>query len=216
YHLRAPDPYFLDKASWIATEPVPPGTPLHPTSAHPIPATGPYMIASANDREIRYVRNPHFREWSHAAQPDGNPDEIVMRYGLTPIQETREVEEGKADWTGGAAEPIPAALQLGLMTRFPAQPHPFPVAETDFLRLHTTQAPFNDLRVRQALNLAIDRAALVRMWGPAIATPTCQVLPPSFLGYRRYCPYTRGGPRADGRWTAPDLERARRLVAASG
>lgn len=216
FHLRTPDPYFLEETAWIATAPVPPGTPLHVTSAHPIPATGPYMIASANNREIRYVRNPHFREWSHAAQPDGNPDEIVMRYGLTPAQETREVEEGKADWTGGAAEPIPAALQPEVLTRFPAQLHYFPVAETDFLRLNTTQAPFNDLRVRQALNLAIDRAALVRMWGPAIATPTCQVLPPSFLGYRRYCPYTRGGPRADGRWTAPDLKQARRLVAASG
>jgi ABC-type transport system substrate-binding protein len=34
-------------------------------------------------------------------------------------------------------------------------------------------------------------------------------------GYRRYCPYTRS-PTADGRWHAPDLARARRLVAASG
>jgi peptide/nickel transport system substrate-binding protein len=174
------------------------------------------MIASATNREIRYVRNPYFREWSHAAQPDGNPDEIVMRYGLTSTQETREVEKGKADWTGGAAEPMPAALQPEVLTRFPAQLHYFPFAETDFMRLNTTRAPFNDLRVRQALNLAIDRAALVRLWGPAIASPTCQVLPPSFLGYRRYCPYTRGGPRADGRWTAPDLEQARRLVDASG
>src|SRR5262249_40026264 len=149
YHLRAPDPYFLDKASWIATEPVPPGTPLHPTSAHPIPATGPYMIASANDREIRYVRKPHFREWSHAAQPDGNPDEIVMRYGLTSGEERGEVEEGKADWTGGAAEPIPASLQREVMTRFPARLHYLPFVETDFLRLNTTRAPFDDLRVRQ-------------------------------------------------------------------
>jgi YVTN family beta-propeller protein len=216
FHLRVPDPYFLDKTSWLGTAPVPPGTPLHPTAAHPIPATGPYMIASANNHEIRYVRNPHFREWSHAAQPDGNPDEIVMRYGLTATQETREVEEGKADWTGGAAEPIPAALQPELATRFPAQLHGFPFAETDFLRLNTTQPPFDDVRVRRALNLAIDREALVRIWGRVISTPTCQVLPPSFLGYRRYCPYTRGGPRADGRWTAPDLEQARRLVAASG
>jgi YVTN family beta-propeller protein len=212
FHLREPDPYFLDKVSWIATAPVPPGTPVHPTGASPIPGTGPYMIASANNREIRYVRNPHFREWSHAAQPDGNPDEIVMRYGLSQAQEVREVERGQADWT---ADGIPATLQREIMTRFPAQLHFLQAAETDFLRLNTTQAPFNDLRVREALNLAIDRAALVRMWGPAVATPTCQVLPPSFLGYRRYCPYTPA-PRADGVWTAPDLARARRLVAASG
>jgi peptide/nickel transport system substrate-binding protein len=41
------------------------------------------------------------------------------------------------------------------------------------------------------------------------------VLPPNFPGYRRYCPYTldRG---AEGRWAAPDLAMAKRLVAASG
>jgi peptide/nickel transport system substrate-binding protein len=212
FHLRAPDPYFFDKASWIATAPIPPGTPVHPTSAHPIPGTGPYMIASANNREIRYARNPYFREWSHAAQPDGDPDEIVMRYGLTQAQEAREVEEGKADWT---ADGIPAALQQDVMTRFPAQLHSLPAAETDFFRLNTTRPPFNDLRVRRALNRAVDRAAIVRMYGPAVANPTCQVLPPSFLGYRRYCPYTRN-PRPGGRWTAPNLARAQRLVAASG
>jgi peptide/nickel transport system substrate-binding protein len=212
FHLRAPDPYFLDKVSFIGTEPVPPGTPVHPTSANPIPGTGPYMIANANNREIRYVRNPYFREWSHAAQPDGNPDEIVMRYGLTPAQEARAVEQGTADWT---ADGIPAALQAEVLARYRAQLHQLEAAETDFFRLNTTLPPFNDLSVRQALNLAIDRAAIVRMYGRAVATPTCQVLPPSFLGYRRYCPYTRN-PRADGRWTAPNLARARRLITASG
>jgi hypothetical protein len=73
FHLSAPDPFFLEKTAWIATAPVPPGTPVHPTSANPLPGTGPYMIASANNDEIRYVRNPYFREWSHAAQPDGQP-----------------------------------------------------------------------------------------------------------------------------------------------
>jgi hypothetical protein len=34
-------------------------------------------------------------------------------------------------------------------------------------------------------------------------------------GFARYCLYTRD-PRPDGRWRAPDLGRARRLVAASG
>ena len=212
FHLRAPNPFFLENAAWIGTAPVPPGTPVHPTSTHPIPGTGPYMIASATNREIRYMRNPYFREWSHAAQPDGNPDEIVMRYGLTQAQEAREVERGLADWT---ADGVPATLQRDVATRYAGQLHRLQAAETDFLQLNTTRAPFNDPRVRQALNLAIDRAALVRMWGTAVATPTCQVIPPSFLGYRRYCPWTRA-PRADGAWTAPDLPSARRLVAASG
>lgn len=211
-HLTAPDRYFAGAMSALPSAPVPPGTPFHPLNTTAIPGTGPYMVASADKHEIRYVRNPRFREWSHAAQPDGNPDVIVMRYGLTKAQEAREVADGKADWT---ADGIPAALQPEVMTRFPAQLHYFPVAETDFFRLNTSRPPFDDLRVRQALNLAIDRAAIVRMYGPAVSFTTCQVLPPSFFGYRRYCPYTRN-PRPDGRWTAPDLARARRLIAASG
>jgi peptide/nickel transport system substrate-binding protein len=44
---------------------------------------------------------------------------------------------------------------------------------------------------------------------------TCQVLPPNFPGYRPYCPYT-ADPSPTGRWVAPDLERARKLISASG
>ena len=55
------------------------------------------------------------------------------------------------------------------------------------------------------MNYAVDRQALVRAARSALsAQPTCQVLPPSFPGYRRYCPYRY------------DLAKARRLVAASG
>ena len=61
------------------------------------------------------------------------------------------------------------------------------------------------MRVRQALNLAIDRREVVRIaGGPEVASPTCQILPPGNTGYRRYCPYPR------------DSARAKRLVAASG
>lgn len=51
--------------------------------------------------------------------------------------------------------------------------------------------------------------------GLALAAPTCQILPAGVSGYRRYWPYTRD-PAAAGRWTAPNLARARRLTAASG
>ena len=66
--------------------------------------------------------------------------------------------------------------------------------------------------MRRALNLAIDRRAIVRLYGgSSLATPTCQVLPPGVVGYRRYCPYT-DGVNAAGVWRGPDLARARRIL----
>ena len=162
------------------------------------------MIESASAEEIRYVRNPFFQEWSHAAQPDGNPDEIVMRFGLTPEEEVREIQAGRADWS---ADLVPARLLPELKTRFAAQLHTHPTTETDFFQLNETQPPFDDVRVRRALNLAIDRDAIVRIYGGSeAASPSCQVLPPGVPGYRPYCPYTKD-PRPAGVWRAPDLAR---------
>jgi DNA-binding SARP family transcriptional activator/ABC-type transport system substrate-binding protein len=213
FHLTRPDPGLPGKMTLPGTDPVPPGTPWHDVGFTPIPGTGPYMVASANAHEIRYVRNPRFHEWSHAAQPDGNADVIVMRYGLSPSQEVREIEQGKADWS---ADGVPGNLLPEVVRRFPGQWHSLTAAtDTDWLQLNTNSPPFNDIRVRKALNLAIDRAAIVRMYGgPVTATPTCEVIPPGLRGYRPYCPYTRRP--GDGRWHAPDLAHARALVAASG
>ena len=51
--------------------------------------------------------------------------------------------------------------------------------------------------------------------GARFARPSCQVIPPNFAGYRRYCPYTIK-PSPDGTYTGPDLAKAKALVAASG
>jgi peptide/nickel transport system substrate-binding protein len=214
FHLRTPSVDFLSTLTegGLASA-VPPGTPFHNVGDHPIPGTGPYKIATANRREIRYVRNPYFREWSHAAQPAGNPDRIIMRFGLTPTQEARAVEAGRADYT---TDGIPASLLPQVEARYATQLHVLPSTETDTLQLNTTLPPFDDVRVRRALNLAINRAAVARLYGgEEVAGPTCQVLPPEVAGYVRYCPWTRGrSPTGD--WRGPNLIVARALVRASG
>jgi peptide/nickel transport system substrate-binding protein len=115
--------------------------------------------------------------------------------------------------TLGGTLPAPALRQI--RTTHPGLVHVNPAMQTDYLILNVNVPPFDDVRVRRALNFALDRRAVARIWGPRGATPTCQILPPQMPGYRPYCPYTRA-PESDGRWRAADLGRARRLIAASG
>jgi YVTN family beta-propeller protein len=213
FHLAAPDPTFLSKLTLGYAVPVPPGTPLHEAGSRPIPGTGPYRIVRSTSRETRFVRNPHFHEWSHAAQPDGYPDTILWRYDLSPTAQAHAVQQGRADWL---FETIPSKDRAEIQIHKLSQLHVNPVMGTEFMQIDTRAPPFNDVRVRQALNYAVDRDQVVRLYGgPLLATPTCQVLPPGLPGYRRYCPYT-AHPSRGGEWTAPDLSRARRLVADSG
>ena len=81
FHLTAPDPEFLYKLALPFSYAVPAATGDKDIGRQPVPATGPYLVASFGDEEIRIVRNPLFREWSRAARPDGYPDEFLWTVG---------------------------------------------------------------------------------------------------------------------------------------
>jgi peptide/nickel transport system substrate-binding protein len=214
FHLGAPDPDFLFKLTEFAySAPVPPGTPDNETGSGTVPGTGPYKIVAVSPTEIRFVRNPFFHEWSHAAQPTGNPNSIVWRTARSAQAALTAIEQRRADWFFGQ---IPAAQSPQLELQVPAQLHSNPLFGVEFIPLNTNLPPFNAIRVRQALNFAIDRAKIAQLYGGSrFATPTCQPIAPALPGYRRYCPYTLH-PRPSGAWSAPNLARARRLVAQSG
>jgi peptide/nickel transport system substrate-binding protein len=216
FHLRRPDGELAFNLSGLA--PVPPGTPGRDVGTRAVPSTGPYRIESfVPGRTLKLVRNPHFRVWSKTARPNGYADEIEFRLrlggksGVTGRAVTA-VERGQVDVAMG----VPANRLEELRTRYASQLHLNPVVGTHFIFLNTTLPPFDDIRVRRALNYAVDRAAVARAQGGLeFVRPTCQLRPPSVAGYRPYCPYTID-PTATGEWKAPDLARARRLVAASG
>ncbi len=79
-----------------------------------------------------------------------------------------------------------------------------PLHETRYLVLNTTVAPLNDLRVRQALSLALDRGALAAKVLKAGQRPALSFVPPGLGGHQ---PATRLG---------EDAAEARRLLTAAG
>jgi len=206
FNLVAPDSQFLHKLAYFV-HPVPSGTPTT-VSRSPVPGTGPYMIAAyVPGKKFTLARNPHFRQWSFAAQPDGYPDVIDFRR-LTDGKAAAEVIAGRADVAGFSST---AAVRANLARRYPAQFKEQLLAETSFEYLNTAMAPFDDIRVREALNYAVDRNRLVAIMGAtARYRVTCQILPPNFPSYRWYCPYTTGA--RDGRYHGPDLAKAKELV----
>jgi YVTN family beta-propeller protein len=216
FHLTRQDPDFLYRLAGSFAYVLPGGTPRREAGTHPLPATGPYVIASYRPRKLlRLVRNPFFHEWSRAAQPDGYPDRIDIRIAGTADDAIRDVVDGKADvlWL---SEPLTPKQVSGLEVRYASHFHAAPSPNLQALFLNTRVPPFDSLDARRAINLAVDRAAAANAWGgPNVAQPTCQILPPDFPDYSPYCPYTAGS-TSHGAWTAPDLTKARALVARSG
>ena len=216
FNLIRPDPDFLYKLASPFAYVLPGDTPRRPAGTHPLPATGPYMIATYRPKRLlRFIRNPFFREWSQAAQPAGYPDRIDIRIAGTPNEVIRDVVDGKADvaWWN---RPLTRSQASTLEIRYASQLHSNPTPNVEALFLNTRVPPFDSLDARRAFNFAVDRAAATDAWGgTSLAEPTCQVLPPNIAGYSPYCPYTAGSTKR-GKWTAPDLRKAKALVARSG
>lgn len=206
-HLVHPDPDILLAVGLSYFAPKPPGRGIRP-------ATGPYRVARfVSGVLIDFERNRYFRDWAPAAQPAGYPNRILVYSNGTRTSDIEAVLHGRADYTFDQ----PTAGQLHtIRLQYPGLLHIEPLPNTDSLDLNTRLAPFNDRRVRQALNYAVNRKTIVILYGGREdAFPTCQIIPVTIPGHQAYCPYTLD-PKASGRWTGPDLARARQLVAASG
>lgn len=210
--LTAADPDFLQKLALPFVYVVPKGTPNVDTGTKPLPATGPYMIKKYEpNRSMEFVRNPNFKQWSALAQPDGYPDAITMKIGVSDEDAVTQVENNQADW---AYDPPPADRLNEIATKFGNQIHISSAPITYFMAMNTKVAPFDNPDVRRAVNFATDRAAVVQLFGgPKLAVPTCQILPPDFPGYQANCPYTAN---PGVKWSAPDVAKAQQLVDASG
>ncbi len=212
FHLAAADSDFLQKLALPFAYVVPAGTPNVDTGTKPLPATGPYRIKSyLPNKSLQLVRNANFKQWSAQVQPDGYPDVITMKIGVSDEDAVTQIEKGQADWM---YNPPPADRLNEIATKFDSQIHINSTPNVYFMTMNTRVAPFNNVQVRQAVNFATDRNALIQLFGGSrLAKASCQILPPNFPGYVANCPYTANPGSA---WSAPDLAKAQSLVDASG
>jgi ABC-type transport system substrate-binding protein/class 3 adenylate cyclase/DNA-binding beta-propeller fold protein YncE len=213
FHLSRPDGDFPFRLALPFAAPLPASVPFEDQGLNPVPATGPYRIASIEGDVIELARNPEFEQWSGAAQPDGFVDSVVWRMGVNQTSALSQIASNDLDWFN---EPEPSDGLAQLEAAHPDQVIDAPQAFTLFVGFDLRSAPMSDVRVRRAVNFAIDRELVIGnfLGGPIRQRPTCQIIPPNFQGYERFCPYTLA-PERDV-WSAPDVQRARALVRAAG
>jgi len=186
-HLTRPRGTFLQELALPFTAPLPAGTPDEDLTGNPPPATGPYEITSSKaGRGWSYVRNPYWAKANAKAMPQlpgGSVDRIEVTVVRNASSQVDDVESGSYDWMENPPPPDRYAEVKDNYegTQFRTEP----TESTYFFWINMTQPPFDDLRVRRAVNYAVDPEALGRIYaGQLVATQ--QVLPPGMPGYKQF------------------------------
>jgi peptide/nickel transport system substrate-binding protein len=202
--LREPSGTFSYILGLPYAAPLPPDTPNEDLTANPPPATGPYVITEVQPgRSWEYARNPFWASDNGEAMPhlpDGQVDTIKFEVRSNTSTQVDEVEKNQVDWM---KNPPPPGRYADLKQRYDGTRfRDEPTISVYYFWMNTQQPPFDDVRVRRAVNYAIDPEALERIYAGSIERAQ-QILPPQMPGYRKFELYPY------------DLERAKKLVEAA-
>jgi len=182
--LAQPQGDFVNILATLFAAPVPADTPSKDQSTTPIPSSGPYMIQSYKpNRQFVMVRNPNFKPTETV--PATNPDKMTVKIVEDDSAALQQVIGGQADYD---YHPIPIDRLANVQQEHGDQLKIYTPANTYYYFMNTKMKPFDDVKVRQAVNYAIDRNALVRLYG-GLATPTENILPPTYPQYKKHTFY---------------------------
>ena len=192
---------------------VPPNTPITSKGVDALPTAGPYYVAAhVPGRSLVLRRNPNY-----SGPRPSRLAEIRYRTGVPPKRALAAVEAGRADYMeiNAPTDPtVAAATAARLESRYGARSQAAragrqqlftqPTPNIYFFLFNTRRGPFADVRLRRAVNFAMDRRALAASTGVGeVGRPTDQHIPPGLPGFEDAAIYPLGG---------PDLSAARRLA----
>jgi YVTN family beta-propeller protein len=211
--LARPDGGFLDALASGEACAVPVGTPPDPAGINNIPSAGPYYVASYTPRQQLVLRrNPNY----HGDRPH-HLDRIVITLGVDPSRALHEIEAGTLDYAldGLPRDAAPRlASEYGPGSKAAKAGHQqyfiSPALGARYLHMNTSRPLFSSVRLRRAVNYALDRPALVaegRRYAEInpfnAGQPTDSYIPPSMPGATDRHVYPVNG---------PDLQTAKRLA----
>jgi peptide/nickel transport system substrate-binding protein len=194
--LRIPAPDFTQRLALPYFCAVPAWAPNRQSDT--LPSAGPFAIESYRPgTSLILHRNPYYHGPRHPTV-----QRIIFNFGALASQIRLQLEDGEADY--GAVTP---SAFVALAQHFKGDTRHLLVVQQPivaYLALNTARPLFkNNPWLRRAVNYALDRPALVRLFGPRGAVPNDEYLPRGFPGYQAQHVYPIG---------APDLAKARALA----
>ena len=159
--------------------------------------TGPWMVTKVVPRErVEFARNPNY--WEARRIP--RCDKLVIIPMPDAVTRVSALLNGQIDWVEAPApDTLKQLRSAGMQVILNPYPHIWP-----YLLSNLDDSPFRDIRVRKAMNLAIDRDGLCNLLN-ATAMPAKGMVPPGHPWF--------GKPTFDVRY---DPKEARKLLAEAG
>ncbi len=146
--------------------------------SHHVVANGPFLLDSwVPGQKVVLVKNPGYFDKANAAQVD----RIEFSLGLSEQVALLRAQRGQVDVLGNG---IPSAQFAAITSdpKYKAYVKSLVQVGTYYVFMNTQKAPFDNKLVRQAVNLAIDKARMVQLVNGRGKT-TGQILPPGMPGY---------------------------------
>ena len=143
---------------------------------HPV-GTGAYKLAEWTlGQRVVFERN---RDYYHEGLP--RLDEIVFEVGQEPVVALLRLERGEVDIAGDGIPPA-KFLETKNDPKFADMIVEGSQLHTGYITMNVKMKPFDNLKVRQAVNMAINKDRIVRIINGR-AVPASQPLPPLMPGY---------------------------------